>query len=132
MHGRNDEMAERIAATRGERPFSFVIVGDTGAWPDPTADAIFTQLLRQAAQREPAFIVNLGDLAGPGTPERHAHYLRLVRELEIPNVCLIGNHDLEDAAGGDAWARVHGPRAVTRSPTSTPSSPPPSSRTGSS
>jgi 3',5'-cyclic AMP phosphodiesterase CpdA len=89
------------------------MLGDTGAWPDPTADAIFAQLLRQAAQREPAFIVNLGDLAGPGTPDRHAHYLELVRDLEIPNVCLIGNHDLEDPAGAAAWARAHGRRNFT-------------------
>jgi 3',5'-cyclic AMP phosphodiesterase CpdA len=103
-------MAKRIGAAAVERPFSFVMLGDTGAWPDPTADAIFTQLLRQAARRAPAFIVNLGDLAGPGTPDRHAHYLELVRNLETPNVCLIGNHDLEDPRGGDAWSAIHGPR----------------------
>src|SRR3954452_14942643 len=113
MDSRNAAMAERIARTPARSPFSFVIVGDTGAWPDPTADAIFTQLLSQAVAREPLFIVNLGDLAGPGTPDRHAHYLELVGTLEIANVCLIGNHDLEHPTGGDAWARAHGPRNFT-------------------
>ena len=28
----------------------------------------------------------------------------------MPNVCLIGNHDLEDPRGSEAWAAVHGPR----------------------
>jgi hypothetical protein len=36
---RNLRMAERIAATPVRDPFRFVIAGDTGAWPDPTADA---------------------------------------------------------------------------------------------
>jgi len=96
---RNLEMAERIGAAPVRYPFSFVIAGDSGAWPDPTADAIFAQLLRQAAEVDPVFLANLGDFAGPGTIERHEHYLRLVSGLLFPNVCLIGNHDLEDPRG---------------------------------
>jgi Calcineurin-like phosphoesterase len=87
-----------------------VIAGDSGAWPDPAADAIFSQLLRQAAELSPVFLANLGDFAGPGTVERHEHYLALVAPLTIPNVCLVGNHDLEDPASPEAWAAVHGPR----------------------
>jgi hypothetical protein len=111
MGARNLQMAERIAATGVRSPFSFVIVGDSGAWPDPTADAIYAQLLRQAAELRPApvFLVNLGDFAGPGTPERHAHYLDLVSSLSLPNLCLIGNHDLEDPGGLEAFGAVHGP-----------------------
>lgn len=107
---RNLRMAERIAAAPASYPFSFVIAGDSGAWPDPTADAIFAQLLRQVAEVRPAFFVQLGDFAGPGTIDRHRHYLQLVAGLPVPNVCLIGNHDLEDPGAGDAWAAVHGPR----------------------
>jgi hypothetical protein len=107
---RNLEMAERIGAAAVPYPFSFVIAGDSGAWPDPTADAIFAQLLRQIAELRPVFFAHLGDFAGPGTPERHRHYLELVSGLRVPNVCLIGNHDLEDPRAGDAWSAVHGPR----------------------
>jgi len=105
-------MAERIGATPVRYPFSFVIAGDSGAWPDPTADAIFAQLLTQTAELRPApvFFANLGDFAGPGTRARHEHYLELVAPLPMPNVCLIGNHDLEDRRGSEAWATVHGPR----------------------
>jgi hypothetical protein len=104
-------MAERIAATPVRYPFFFVIAGDSGAWPDPTADAIVTALLRQTARLEPrpVFFANLGDFAGPGTIERHEHYLRLVEPLPLPDVCVVGNHDLDDPAGRDAWAQVHGP-----------------------
>jgi hypothetical protein len=105
-------MAERIGATAVRYPFSFVIAGDSGAWPDPTADAIFSQLLRQTGELRPApvFFANLGDFAGPGTRARHEHYADLVAGLEIPNVALIGNHDLEDAGAPEAWSAVHGPR----------------------
>jgi hypothetical protein len=44
-------MAQRISSTRVQHPFSFVIVGDSGAWPDPTADAILTALMQQTARR---------------------------------------------------------------------------------
>jgi hypothetical protein len=109
---RNARMAERIAGTPVRYPFSFVIAGDSGAWPDPTADAIFAQLLRQIAglRPAPAFFAHLGDFAGPGTVARHQHYLELAARLEIPNVCLIGNHDLEDPVAAAAWTAVHGPR----------------------
>jgi hypothetical protein len=107
---RNLRMSERIEAEDAGPPFSFVIAGDSGAWPDPTADAIFAQLVRQIAELRPVFFAHLGDFAGPGTVERHRHYLQLVSGLRIPNVCLIGNHDLEDPGGGDAWSEVHGPR----------------------
>jgi hypothetical protein len=108
---RNLRMTERIGATPPRSPFSFVVAGDSGAWPSPTADAIFAELLRQTAALRPApvFFANLGDFAGPGTRERHERYLELVDGLPIPDVCLVGNHDLEDEAGAEAWAAVHGP-----------------------
>jgi hypothetical protein len=102
-------MAARIEAAPVEYPFSFVVAGDSGAWPDPTADALYAQLLRQAAELDPVFFANLGDFAGPGTPERHADYLRLVEGLPLPNLCVVGNHDLDDPSGREAWAAVHGP-----------------------
>ena len=111
-HGRNLRMAARIASAPVRYPFTFVVAGDSGAWPDPTADAILSQLLRQTARLDPppAFFANLGDFAGPGTADRHEHYLRLVDDLPVPDVCVIGNHDLDDRGGAETWARIHGPR----------------------
>jgi hypothetical protein len=106
---RNLEMTKRIGAAPVRYPFSFVVAGDSGAWPDPTADAIFAQLTRQAAALDPVFFANLGDFAGPGTRERHADYLGLAEALAVPNVCVVGNHDLDDPGGREAWAEVHGP-----------------------
>ena len=110
---RNAEMAARIEAAAGAGPLTFVVAGDSGAWPDPTADAILAALLGQAAALSPAFFANLGDFAGPGTPERHAHYLRLVEALPCPDVCVVGNHDLDDPGGRAAWTAVHGPAEFT-------------------
>jgi len=104
-------MADRIESTPVSYPFRFVVAGDSGAWPDPTADGIFGQLVGQVGGLDPApvFFANLGDFAGPGTLARHEHYLRLVDPLRVPNVCVVGNHDLDDESGSDAFARVHGP-----------------------
>ena len=104
-------MADRIERTPVSYPFRFVVAGDSGAWPDPTAEAIFAQLVAQTGALDPpaVFLANLGDFAGPGTLERHEHYLGVVGKLPIPDVCVVGNHDLDDVSGPDAWARVHGP-----------------------
>jgi hypothetical protein len=107
-------MAERIERTPVGYPFRFVVAGDSGAWPDPTADGIFGQLVSQIAALDPpaVFFANLGDFAGPGTIARHEHYLRLVERLPIPDVCVVGNHDLDDESGPDSFARVHGPTNI--------------------
>jgi Calcineurin-like phosphoesterase len=104
-------MVDRIERTPVDYPFRFVIAGDSGAWADPTADGIFSELVRQIAALDPAplFFANLGDFAGPGTIERHEHYLRLVEALPIPDICVIGNHDLDDTSGWAVFERVHGP-----------------------
>jgi hypothetical protein len=102
-------MARRIERMPVADPLRFAIAGDSGAWSDPTADAIFAELVRQIAHVRPAFFVNLGDFAGPGTLARHQDYLRLVQPLRMPNLCVVGNHDVDDPAGRDVWERVHGP-----------------------
>lgn len=111
IRGRNAAMIARIEATPVHYPFSFVVAGDTGAWPSPLADAIFAQLLRQMASLDPPplFFTNLGDFAGPGTPDRHEHYLRLVDELPFPDLCVVGNHDLDDPTGWETFGQIHGP-----------------------
>lgn len=112
---RNLLMAERIERTPVTEPVRFAVAGDSGAWPDPTADGIFAQLVSQIAALDPppAFFANLGDFAGPGTPERHERYLRLVEPLPFPDVCVVGNHDLDDESGPETFAGVHGPANFT-------------------
>lgn len=83
--GRNTLTAERSIARPLDYPMRFVVAGDSGAWPDPTADGILAELLRQiGALDPPPLFANLGDFAGPGTMARHEHYLRLVEALPSP------------------------------------------------
>ena len=104
-------MVERIEAAQTRGVVSFVLVGDSGAWPDPTAEAIFAALVEVIAALDPApvFVAQLGDFAGPGTPERHERYLELVGPLGVPNICIVGNHDLDDPSGLETFERIHGP-----------------------
>ncbi len=108
---RNVLMAERVEATPVRFPFRFVVAGDSGAWPDATADGIFQQLVAQIGRLDPSplFFANLGDFAGPGTAERHSHYLDLVASLPIPDICVLGNHDVDNESGPAEFARLHGP-----------------------
>jgi hypothetical protein len=112
---RNTAMVERIVRAPVRYPYTFVVAGDSGAWPDPTADGIFSGLVRQIAALDPAplFFAHLGDFAGPGTRGRHQHYLDLVAPLPVPDVCLVGNHDLDDPSGAEAFTAVHGPENFT-------------------
>src|SRR3954465_13553769 len=102
-------MAKQIERAPIEEPLRFAFAGDSGAWADPTAECIFAQLVRQVAELEPLFFVNLGDFAGPGTLKRHHAYLRLVEPRPMPNLSVAGNHDLDHPTGGQAWEVVHGP-----------------------
>ena len=106
-------MTRRIEELDVQEPLRFAVAGDSGAWSDPTADAIYAQIVRQVQLAQPAFFVNLGDFAGPGTRDRHERYLELVAPLTIPNLCVVGNHDLDDPAGREAWQQVHGPMNFT-------------------
>jgi Calcineurin-like phosphoesterase len=108
---RNLAMVRRIESLPVSDPLRFVIAGDTGAWADPTADGVFSALVDQIENLDPpvSFFVNLGDFAGPGTVDRHMHYLELVEPLSLPNLCVVGNHDMDDEGGPDAFVRIHGP-----------------------
>ena len=52
---RNVLMAARIERTPVAGPVRFVVAGDSGAWPDPTADGIFAQLLSQIGELDSHF-----------------------------------------------------------------------------
>ena len=51
MHNRAS--IERLGGTPPDGVVRFVVAGDSGAWPDPTADAIFASLVEQVGRLEP-------------------------------------------------------------------------------
>jgi hypothetical protein len=111
VEGRNEQMVGRIQAPEDREPVRFAIAGDSGAWPNPTADGIYRELVAQVGELDPppAFFANLGDFAGPGKVPDHEKYLMLVDGLEVPNVCVVGNHDLDNDDGWENFERIHGP-----------------------
>jgi hypothetical protein len=60
----------------------------------------------------PVFFAQLGDFAGPGTAERHEHYLGLVAGLPIPDVCVVGNPREADLALDGALEAAEEPHRV--------------------
>jgi hypothetical protein len=104
---RNFEMIQRITDTPVSYPITFALIGDTGAKPNPVGDLIFRELLAQIGDQQ--FAVTLGDFAGPGTLDRHDHYLSMARKLDIPNICVLGNHDRDDPVGVANFEQIHGP-----------------------
>jgi hypothetical protein len=113
MRPRNAEQIARLDQAPASGEFRFVVLGDSGAAPNPVGDAILRELLSQAERRQPrpAFIVHLGDFAGPGTVDRHQHYLRQVAETTtLPNVCVMGNHDGDAPDALETFVRIHGDR----------------------
>ena len=110
---RNGKMIGQIESTPVEYPFRFIIAGDSGASlepPNPLADTIFSEMLDQMQRIKPApiFFVHLGDFAGPGTIERHDHYLQMADRLAFPNICVIGNHEHDDPVGLKNFQKIHG------------------------
>jgi hypothetical protein len=107
---RNAEQAARIAPPPAGAPLRFVVTGGSSATPNPTADAIFQEQLAQMGRLDPrpAFLLNLGDFAGPGTRDRHEHYMELVEGLPMPDICMIGNHETDDPVGLDSFHAIHG------------------------
>lgn len=108
---RNETMIKRIQSASLKYPFSLVIVGDTAPFPNPECDETFRALIEQMnrLRPKPLFMANLGDFAGPGTVDRHEHYLELVGDLNIPDICAIGNHDRDNPIGWETFENVHGP-----------------------
>lgn len=107
----NLSMIARIQATPVEYPFSFCITGDTGFWPNPAGDVYFEQALKHMGTLtpKPLFFANLGDFAGPGTMEQHQHYRALLQNLSSPDICVMGNHELDDDTGEANFDEMIGP-----------------------
>lgn len=51
---RNEAMIARIGKRSESYPIRFVVAGDSGAWPDPTADGISAQLVKQIDRIDPS------------------------------------------------------------------------------
>ena len=108
--GRNLAMAERIEAAPVGEPVRFVVAGDSGAWPDPTADAIFAELVAQVAALDPApaFFAQLAAMT-----EAETRTLRDWADRETARNLATGLTD--DEAADLAWDDICGVVGLDRS-----------------
>ncbi len=88
--GINARNAARIeAACAGRDSVRFVVVSDTQRWYDETKAAVD----HINARGDVDFVIHCGDLTDFGATKEFEWMRRELERLEVPYVCLIGNHD---------------------------------------
>ena len=96
----------------GADAFRFVVIGDTRPKFESEDFQIFEGLIRRINQREPALVVNLGDLIyGYGILSKEHQwdkYLQAARTLSVPYWQLPGNHDIYSEKARQVYERRFG------------------------
>lgn len=99
-------LEENIRAIKAQRStsratFDFVVLGDSRDGPE-----VYAELLRQAEQYKPRFILHTGDLVRNGSFSDYVNYIRLLSVATIPILHVPGNHDIK--GGYDNYNHVVG------------------------
>ena len=94
-------------------PYHFAIIGDrTGEGSDPWT--IFDSAIQQINDREPDFVVMIGDLIQGGAhgdlaiQSRWQEALEHLEKLRRPLFMIPGNHDIDSRAAYEIWQRTIG------------------------
>lgn len=101
----NRKQLERIKVPASDN-LTFAVLGDNRSNP-----AVFDQVLNHINQ-DPnlAFAIDLGDLVETGTVENFRAFLDQVRRnLPLPLLTVLGNHDLEKDHGPRLYRQIFGP-----------------------
>lgn len=77
------------AATAGRSDVCFVVISDTQRWYDETAAAVKSINARTNVD----FVIHCGDLTDFGATNEFEWMRDELERLDVPYVCLIGNHD---------------------------------------
>jgi acid phosphatase type 7 len=86
----NQQLDQKLAALEKlQGRFTFVVFGD-----NRTGDDVYKKIVALAMERNPAFIVNTGDMiAKPGDKEQWAAFWEMSQPITVPYFLTIGNHD---------------------------------------
>lgn len=104
--GINDKNTERIeTALEGKNEFSFIFISDTQRWYDETADAVAAINRLKGVD----FVIHGGDLSDFGMKLEFELQRDILNKLQVPYVCLLGNHDCL-ATGEEVFLSVFGGR----------------------
>lgn len=99
----NTHNIARIAAVcNGRDSICFAVLSDTQRWYDETEAAV-----DDINRRRPDFVVHLGDLTDFGITREFEWMSRELERLEVPYVCLLGNHDCL-GTGPDVFRQMYG------------------------
>ena len=87
------------AGAAAEGAYHFAVIGD-----NRSGDRIYTKLVAAVMQRQPAFVVNTGDLIpNPGVVSEWATFWKLSQPITVPYYLVVGNHDVDNAKSEQVW-----------------------------
>lgn len=86
----NQQIGQKLAALENiQETFSFVVLGD-----NRSGDDIYKKIVSIAMQRNPAFVVNTGDMIEkPGDKEDWEKFWKMSDPITVPYFLTVGNHD---------------------------------------
>lgn len=98
LHARSEQLLkERIKILKpNQQSFRYIFLGDSrGSGNSCFLSGEFELVLKQAAARNPLFIVHGGDTVFSGTKNNLQHFVDVVEKFApgIPVFCCVGNHD---------------------------------------
>ncbi len=88
---------------REKENLCFAVISDTQRWYDETKAAVRSINAREDVD----FVLHLGDLTDFGITKEFEWMERELKELHVPYVCLIGNHDCL-GTGPDVFCKMYG------------------------
>jgi len=105
--GNFESVRAALPASDAEKPFTFVIVGDT------RSTGTFKGLTKDINEAEPAFVVILGDWVNGGSMDQHAYFKQESADYDFscPVFFTPGNHDVDPKKYPMAsFEKEYGPR----------------------
>lgn len=99
----SENIAEISALLDGKEEISFAVISDTQRWYDETEDAVADINARSDID----FVVHTGDLSDFGAKLEFELQRDILEKLQVPYVCLLGNHDCV-ATGKHVFNKIFG------------------------
>ncbi len=94
---------KKVQQAAANKPLKFAVLGDSR-----DGEAIFAQLLQQAAQEGAEFAIVLGDLVSAGRSDQYLRFAKILENAPLPVLVLPGNHDYV-GQGKARYQRLFGP-----------------------
>ena len=92
------------ASLNGKEEVSFILISDTQRWYDETEDAVNAINERNDVD----FVIHCGDLSDFGMKMEFEKQRDILNRLNVPYVCLLGNHDCL-GTGEETYKAIFGP-----------------------